>query len=62
MMGFMESPYHACQEGSATREVAIGDRKMIDNLFHWTEVNFNLPGYPGYQPNCPWVYKSREEG
>jgi hypothetical protein len=39
-----------------------GDRRALDNPFHWEKVVFNLPGSKGYQADLPWVMKIRSDG
>jgi hypothetical protein len=39
-----------------------GNRKDLNNPFHWDKVVWNLPGSTGYRAYLPWVMKIRQDG
>ena len=61
-MGAKSSPYQAVQGMSVAEEVIRGDPAVESNIFRWSSVRLNCPGYPHYDPSKPWVSKVREDG
>ena len=61
-MGLRPSPYQAVQTGLQLKQLALGDRRDVSNVFRWAKVRLNLPGSTGYDPTLPWVSKVRKDG
>jgi hypothetical protein len=61
-MGLRDSPYRSLQWQVRLMYEVYGDRKDRTNPYHWTRVEFNLPGSKGYRSDLPWVMKLREDG
>ena len=59
LMGWLPSPYAACQAILIARDFLMGDRLNGTNPFRWDFVHLNLPGGPVYDPSVPWVAKVR---
>ena len=41
------------------KEVILGNRRDLKNVFGWDEVRMNLPGSETYDPTLPWVSNIR---
>ena len=61
-MGLRDSPYRSLQWQVHLKLEVYGDRKALDNPYHWDRVEFNLPGSKGYRSDLPWVMKIRCDG
>ena len=59
--GGLASPYLATQGENRILEWAMGDRRDIDNPFHWERVVLNLPCSLTYDPSLPRVLKLRND-
>jgi hypothetical protein len=56
MMGLKPSPY-SIKGFHVAFEVVRGDKLDPRNVFHWSELIFNLPGQANYDPTMPRVWK-----
>ena len=62
-MGLKSSPYSAVQAMLIAQEVILGDQWDEEhNVFHWKELQLNLPGMASYDPSKAWVCKIRSDG
>ncbi len=61
-MGLQDFPYRSLQWQTRLKLEVYGNRRALDNLFHWDRVVFNLPGSKGYRVDLPWVIKIRWGG
>jgi hypothetical protein len=61
-MGLRDSPYRSLQWQVRLKLEVYGDRRVLDNPYHWDRVEFNLPGSKGYRSDLPWVMKIRADG
>ena len=61
-MGLRDSPYRSLQWQVRLKLEVYGDRKALDNPYHWDRVEFNLPGSKGYRSDLPWVMKIQCDG
>jgi hypothetical protein len=61
-MGLRDSPYRSLQWQTRLKLEVYGDRRVLDNPFHWDNVVFDLPGSKGYRADLPWVMKIRWDG
>ena len=57
LMGFRPSPYLAVQGARIAQDFAMGDCHKQHNIFRWSKIRLNLPGYHDYNPSLPWVSK-----
>ena len=48
-MGLRDSPYRSLQWQVRLKLEVYGDRRVLDNPYHWDRVEFNLPGSKGYR-------------
>lgn len=61
-MGLRPSPYLCVKGMLLAKEIIMGDRTDLSNVFRWDHVLLNLPGMAGYDPGKPWVSKRRSDG
>ena len=61
-MGLHNLPYRSLQWQVRLKFEVYGNRKDLNNPFHWDKVVWNLPGSTGYQADLPWVMKIRQDG
>ena len=61
-MGLRDSPYQCLQWQTCLKLEVYGNRRALDNPFHWDRVVFNLPGSKGYRADLPWFVKIRWDG
>ena len=61
-MDLRDSPYRSLQWQVRLKLEVYGDRKALDNPYHWDRVEFNLPGSKGYRSDLPWVMKIQCDG
>ena len=61
-MGFRPSPYLAVQGARIAQDFAMGDCHKQHNIFRWSKIRLNLPGYHDYNPSLPWVSNIQEDG
>jgi len=48
MMGLKPSPYLATKFFHIAFDMVLGDRRDLDNVFHWTPIKLNLSGGVDY--------------
>jgi hypothetical protein len=62
-MGLKSSPYSAVQAMLIAQEVILRDQSDEEhNVFHWKELQLNLPGMASYDPSKAWVCKICSDG
>jgi hypothetical protein len=61
-MGLRDSPYQSLQWQVRLKFEVYGNRKDLNNPFHWDKVVWNLSGSTGYRADLPWVMKIRQDG
>ena len=56
-MGMSPSPFVTIRLFAWAMEIILGDHTDPANHFHWSEIQFNCPGSPNYDPSLPRCYK-----
>ena len=62
MMGLTDYPYHACQEATWAKTIALGDRRYSINQFRWDRLVVHFMGLEVYYCKRHWVYKEIKDG
>jgi hypothetical protein len=61
-MGLLESPYRSLQWQVRLKFEVYGNRKDLNNPFHWDKVVWNLPNRPSVsdEDQAGWAFGSRD--
>ena len=59
MMGITGFPYHACQEVTGDKSIALGDWLDSNNPFAWYKVVLKFPGSEECDYHRPWLFEQR---